>query len=149
MLKVGNELIAVVLFSLHVVPELSAQAPSALTFEQFLEASVVPKEVIERFLRGPSWAQFDSELGYIPGSYLPADGMDKSSSISTVQPNGARTSFLYADKKARINTYGDVSRTAIRSMTAKPGRSIWPGIWASLFETLAWADTASIRPIAG
>jgi hypothetical protein len=33
--------------------------------------------------------------------------MDKSSSISTVQSNGARTSFLYAGRPCRINTYGD------------------------------------------
>jgi hypothetical protein len=78
-----------------------------LSFEQYLEASAVSKEVIDRFLRGPAWAQFDPELGYIAGSYLPADGMDKSSTISTVQPNGARTSFLYAGRTCRINTYGD------------------------------------------
>jgi hypothetical protein len=33
--------------------------------------------------------------------------MDKSATISTVQANGARTSFVYAGKKCRINTYGD------------------------------------------
>ena len=69
--------------------------------EQFLAASAVGKEVIDRFLRGPSWAQFDPELGYIAGSYLPADGIDKSSTITTVQPNGARTSFVYATRKCR------------------------------------------------
>lgn len=83
-----------------------AQAP-LVSFEQFISAGTVPKDVLDRFLKGPSWAQFDAELGYIPGNYLPADGMDKSSSISTVQPNGARTSFAYADRAARINTYGD------------------------------------------
>src|SRR5688500_2646553 len=107
LMRVRNELMAAVLLSWPATPGLSAQAPSEPTFEQFLEASVVPKEVIERFLRGPSWARFDPELGYIPGNYLPADGMDKSSSISTVQSNGARTSFLYTDRKGRINTYGD------------------------------------------
>jgi hypothetical protein len=93
-------------FWLAVVGSL-AQIPIQPTFEQFLAASTVPKEVIERFLRGPSWARFDPELGYTPGSYLPPDGMDNSTSISTVQSNGARTAFLYADKKCRINTYGD------------------------------------------
>jgi hypothetical protein len=88
-------------------PGSGALAEGELTLTQFLEASAVPKEVIDRFLKGPSWAQFDAELGYIPGNYLPADGMDKSSSISTVQSNGARTSFLYTGKKCRINTYGD------------------------------------------
>jgi 2-iminoacetate synthase ThiH len=40
-------------------------------FEQYLKASAVSREVIDRFLRGPSWAQFDPELGYILGNYLP------------------------------------------------------------------------------
>ena len=86
---------------------LRAQATGDIGFEQFLAASAVPKATIDRFLRGPSWARFDPELGYVPGNYLPADGMDKSSSISTVQSNGARTSYLHANRKCRINTYGD------------------------------------------
>lgn len=106
-MRVRNGLMAAVLASWPAALDLSAQAPSERTFEQFLEASAVPKEVIDRFLRGPSWARFDPELGYVPGNYLPEDGMDKSSSISTVQANGARTSFLYADRKCRLNTYGD------------------------------------------
>lgn len=81
--------------------------PEKPRFEQYLRESAVPKEVIERFLQGPSWAQFDPELGYILGTYLPQDGMDHSATISTVQANGARTSFMYAGKKCRINTYGD------------------------------------------
>jgi hypothetical protein len=63
--------------------------------------------MIERFLRGPSWARFDPELGYVLGNYLPTDGMDGSATLSTVQSIGARTSFVYAGKKCRINTYGD------------------------------------------
>ena len=82
-------------------------ALGTLTFEQYLKESTVSREVIDRFLRGPSWAQFDSELGYILGNYLPSDGVDASATISTVQPNGARTSFMYAGRKCRINTYGD------------------------------------------
>ena len=62
---------------------LRAQATGDIGFEQFLAASAVPKATIDRFLRGPSWARFDPELGYVPGNYLPADGMDKSSSISS------------------------------------------------------------------
>jgi len=81
--------------------------PATLTFEEFLKGSAVPREVIDRFLRGPSWAQFDPELGYILGNYMPSDGMDGSATISTVQANGARTSFMYAGRKCRINTYGD------------------------------------------
>jgi hypothetical protein len=78
-----------------------------VTWEQFLRASAVPREVIDRFLRGPSWAQFDPELGYILGNYIPTDGIDHSATISTVQPNGARTSFTYVGRPCRINTYGN------------------------------------------
>lgn len=76
-------------------------------FEQFLKESAVSREVLDRFLRGPSWAQFDSELGYRLWNYVPSDGMDGSATLSTVQANGARTSSMYAGRKCRINTYGD------------------------------------------
>ncbi|MDX1979824.1 MAG: hypothetical protein SFV51_06130 [Bryobacteraceae bacterium] len=92
---------------LAILLALNAWAQSSLTLEQFLAESAVPKEVIDGFLRGPAWARFDPELGYIPGNYLPADGMDNSASISTVQPNGARTAYLYPNRACRINTYGD------------------------------------------
>jgi hypothetical protein len=88
-------------------PQNSTQKQVQVTFQQFLEASVVSRSTIDRFLHGPSWARFDPLLGYVPGSFLPPDGMDSSSSISTVQSNGARTSYLYADRPCRINTYGD------------------------------------------
>jgi hypothetical protein len=81
--------------------------PKKPSFEEYLRQSAVSKEVINRFLKGPSWAQYDPELGYILGKYLPRDGIDNSATISTVQANGARTSFMYAGKKCRINTYGD------------------------------------------
>ena len=81
-----------------------AKRPS---FEEYLRQSAVSKEVIDRFLQGPSWAQYDPELGYILGNYLPQDGIDNSATNSTVQANGARTSFMCAGKKCRINTYGD------------------------------------------
>ncbi len=77
------------------------------SFEQYLRRAAVSRDVIDGFLQGPAWAQFDPELGYILGNYLPADGMDRSATISTVQPNGARTSFLYSNRPCRINTYGD------------------------------------------
>src|SRR5204863_7900205 len=47
------------------------------------------------------------ELGYVLGNYLPVDGIDRSATISTVQSDGARTSFMYAGKQCRINSYGD------------------------------------------
>jgi len=83
------------------------EAANKPTFEQFLKESAVSRKVIDRFLRGPSWARFDPELGYILGNYMPSDGIDGSATISTIQPNGARTSLIYAGWKCRINTCGD------------------------------------------
>jgi hypothetical protein len=77
------------------------------SFEQYLKESVVTRDLLDRFLLGPSWAQFDPEVGYVLGNYLPTDGLDDSATLSTVQSNGARTSFVYAGKNCRINTYGD------------------------------------------
>lgn len=102
-----HAVVVALIFSILDGMRLLAQPTGEPTFAQFIEASAVPKEVIARFLNGPSWTKFDPELGYVPGNHLPADGMDKSSSISTVQSNGAHTSFLYAGQKCRINTYGD------------------------------------------
>lgn len=85
----------------------AAENPDQPSFEQYLRESAVSQEVIARFLQGPSWAQYDPELGYILGNYLPSDGMDRSTTLSTAQTNGARTSFVYAGRRCRINTYGD------------------------------------------
>jgi hypothetical protein len=84
-----------------------AAEPGKPSVEDYLRSAAVPRAVIDRFLAGPSWARFDPELAYGLDNYLPQDGMDKSATISTIQDNGARTSFLYAGKKCRINTYGD------------------------------------------
>ena len=102
-----RSILASILVWLPVWPGVAADKPDKPSFEQYLRESAVSREVIDRFLQGPSWAQYDPELGYILGNYLPSDGMDKSATLSTVQTNGARTSFVYAGRKCRINTYGD------------------------------------------
>jgi hypothetical protein len=78
-----------------------------VTFEEYLRANVASKNEIDVFLDEMSWAQFDPDVGYILGNYMPRDGMDRSSTFSTVQPDGARTSFIYRGKPCRINTYGN------------------------------------------
>lgn len=65
------------------------------------------RDVIDEFLKGPAWAKFDAELGYVQQNYIRHDGMDGSSTMYTFKPNGARTSFVYANRKPRINTYGN------------------------------------------
>jgi hypothetical protein len=84
-----------------------AVPPEEPTFAEYLKNSAVPRQVIDGFLRGPSWARFDSELGYVLGNFLPIDGIDGSATISTTRPDGARTAFMYVGRPCRINTYGD------------------------------------------
>jgi hypothetical protein len=84
-----------------------AELPEKPTFVKYLRDSAVPRNVIDGFLRGPSWARFDPELGYVLGNFLPTDGIDGSATISTARPDGARTSFMYVGRTCRINTYGD------------------------------------------
>lgn len=77
------------------------------TYLEYIEQCTVPKETIRLFLNGPAWARFDSELGYVQQNYLRHDAIDGSSSINTFGATGARTSFMYANRAPRINTYGD------------------------------------------
>lgn len=79
------------------------------TYEQYLRDSAVTKKVIDVFLdrSQATWAQYDPELGYTLGNSMPHDGLDGCWTISTAQPNGARTSHVFAGKPCRINTYGD------------------------------------------
>ena len=91
------------------ISPVSAQEASAVPFQQYLRESAVSREVLDTFIdpKQFSWAQFDPEVGYILGNYLPEDGIDGSSTISTVQPEGARTPHHYVGRKGRINTYGN------------------------------------------
>ncbi len=79
------------------------------SYEQWIKSSVVPKEEIDAFLSPdePSWAQYDTELGYTLGNYMPRDGVDGSLTISTSTPDGARRAAIYQNRDCRLNTYGN------------------------------------------
>jgi hypothetical protein len=77
------------------------------TFAQYIKETVPSEKEIDVFLNETSWTHFDRDLGYVLDNYMPHDGLDNSSSISTIQSNGARTSFMYKGKPCRINTYGN------------------------------------------
>lgn len=85
----------------------AAELNSKVSFDEYIREAVVPSGVIDAWLRGPAWAQFDPEVGYILRNSLMPWGMDHSVTIETTQATGARTILLYANKKVRINTYGD------------------------------------------
>jgi hypothetical protein len=78
-----------------------------MTYLQYIQENLATKAEIDVFLHELSWAQFDPEIGYTLGNYMPHDGIDHSSTLSTSKRSVARTSFLYADKPCRINTYGN------------------------------------------
>ena len=77
------------------------------SYAEYLRNSAVPKEELDIFLNKNSWAQFDPEVGYTLGNYMPHDGIAKSFTLSTVMHDGKRTNAVYTDKPCRINTYGD------------------------------------------
>ncbi len=56
-----------------------------ISFEEYLRSNIPSKTEIDVFLNKSSWAQFDPDVGYILGNYIPPDGMDSSSTISTPQ----------------------------------------------------------------
>lgn len=85
----------------------SNPASEKKSYADYLRKSAVPKEELDVFLNEHSWAQFDPEVGYIMGNFMPHDGMDNSSTISTVSGDGSRTIQVYSEKSCRINTYGN------------------------------------------
>ena len=79
------------------------------SLEQYLQESALPRETIDLFL-DPSrntWARFDPIVGYTLGNFMPRDGIDGSSTISTAREEGMRTPHNYAHLPCRINTYGN------------------------------------------
>ena len=85
----------------------SAQAQGQVTFEQYLRETAVPRDVIDRFLRGPSWARFDPELGYVLGNTCRRTGWTEAPPYPRSNPTAPEPPSMYAGKKCRINTYGD------------------------------------------
>lgn len=79
------------------------------TYEQHLRESAVNRSVIDTFLdpAQPTWARYDTELGYVLGNSMPHDGLEGCWTISTAERSGARTPVVYANRKSRINAYGD------------------------------------------
>ncbi|QQO35592.1 hypothetical protein JJC00_08335 [Bradyrhizobium diazoefficiens] len=78
-----------------------------MLFKSYIRGCAVLRNVIDGFLKGPAWAKFDPELGYLQANFVRQDGIDGAASVYTFRPHGARTSFLYANRKPRINSYGN------------------------------------------
>jgi hypothetical protein len=92
-----------------------APAPSGPVprYEEWLAARhkrVIPADHVEAFLRPPphnQWARFDSELGYVPSDSIQRDGVDGSRTVYRYGPAGERKVVHYAERRCRLNTYGD------------------------------------------
>jgi hypothetical protein len=77
------------------------------SWEQYLRQSAVSRELIDGYLQDPHWATFDPELGYVLHNSFVRWGINDSRTFETFGPTGARSRFLYAGRKPRINTYGN------------------------------------------
>jgi hypothetical protein len=138
------------IFALLPAPDIAgAQPPEKPTFVEYLRKSAVPRDVIAGFLRGPSWARFDPELGYVLGNFLPTDGIDGSATISTIRPDGARTSFMYAGRPCRINTYGDSFTQCHQVSDGETWQEYLAAHLVSRSAISAWAATGPTRRTAG
>lgn len=62
-----------------------SQAKNVLTYEEYIRQSLPLKREIDVFTKEISWAKFDPQVGYVLGNYIPHDGIDGSSIISTSQ----------------------------------------------------------------
>ncbi|HTE34527.1 MAG TPA: hypothetical protein VK666_29315 [Chryseolinea sp.] len=86
-------------------PAMSQELP---TYKEYVKKNIPVKKEIDMFLSDDlKWAKFDPVVGYTLATFMPHDGLDNSATISTVGANGARTSYMYANKPCRINTYGN------------------------------------------
>ena len=105
----SNAAAALALAGSAMLPDfLSGSAPEdKRSYTAYLRKSAVPRKELDIFLNEHSWAQFDPEVGYILGNYMPHDGMDGSCTLSTVMKDRKRTSQVYAGMPCRINTYGN------------------------------------------
>src|ERR1700722_7373365 len=85
----------------------SPAAAAARSWERYLRESAVSREVIDAFVERPHRATFDPELGYVLHNCVVPWGIGDSRTVETFRPDGARSRFLYADRKPRINTFGN------------------------------------------
>src|SRR4051812_7380835 len=105
-LKLAEKVVLLAMMAAASLPLRAAEDPT-VSFEELIRESTVPRNMLDEWLRVPSWVTFDPELGYVLGNSVMPWGIDDSATIETIQPNGARTTIMYAAKKPRINAYGD------------------------------------------
>ena len=109
MMKKSLQVIFVLTFTTIQAVNFNLHAQEFDSYEQYIKNSVLEKSEIDVFLdpQKNSWAQYDSELGYILGNDILGGAMDNSKYISTVRSDGARAMHMYKNLPCRINSYGD------------------------------------------
>ena len=79
-----------------------AEPPEKPTFVEYLRAGAVPRGVIDGFLRGPSWARFDPELGYVLGNFcdpnLPYRSAEPKDDLLSFSPQYPGAQIIYLDR---------------------------------------------------
>jgi len=79
----------------------------SIRMREFLEGAVLPKVVVDNFLKGIEWSVFDPITGYRHNDAAVKYGMDGSYAFSFYGPHGERRMINWASRPCRINTYGD------------------------------------------
>ena len=74
---------------------------------EFLEGAVLPKVVVDNFIKGIEWSVFDPITGYRHNDAAVKYGMDGAYAFSSYGPHGERQMINWASRPCRINTYGD------------------------------------------
>ena len=80
---------------------------NSISTRGFLEGAVLPKVVVDNFLKGIEWSVFDPVTGYRHNDAVVKYGMDGSYAFSSYGPYGERKMINWASRQCRINTYGD------------------------------------------
>jgi hypothetical protein len=108
LIPIGCRIVTLVLLALHFIDASYAQGsyPNE-SFIHYIQENIPSKQEIDVFVNEPGWVKFDPETGYILNGLMRHDGMDNSHTIVSSRSNGSRTSYIYANRPCRINTYGD------------------------------------------
>ncbi len=108
-MKKSLQVIFVLSFTILQAVNFNLHAQEFDSYEEYIRKSTLEKSEIDVFVNPKihSWANFDSQLGYVLGNDMLPGAINNSKYISTIQTNSARTMHMYKNKPCRINTYGD------------------------------------------
>jgi hypothetical protein len=101
------------------MPPLPNVASALPTIEDYLAGCAATPDAIAESIRTYHRWRFDNELGVVEGDYvgefeqLPG-GIDGTANVGTIEGNGARCAFMYADQEHESILMATASPTATR-----------------------------------